>query len=47
MEEEQVTFRAEEAPANYVPAAALLRGAEARSVLVFREEIVVGLSLLV
>ncbi len=40
----KVTVPAEEAPANYVPAAAVIRGAQALSGFIGRKEFVGGLS---
>ena len=42
--EAKVTVRAEEAPANYVPAAAVIRRAQALSGIIGRKELVGGLS---
>ncbi len=46
-EEAQVTVPAEEAPANYVPAAAVIRRAQALSGIMGRKELVGGLARLV
>ncbi len=43
-EEAEVTVPAEEAPANYVPAAAVIRRVQALSGIIGRKELVGGLS---
>eukprot|EP00237_Pycnococcus_provasolii_P008914 CAMPEP_0198709972 /NCGR_PEP_ID=MMETSP1471-20131121/2329_1 /TAXON_ID=41880 /ORGANISM="Pycnococcus provasolii, Strain RCC733" /LENGTH=70 /DNA_ID=CAMNT_0044469529 /DNA_START=70 /DNA_END=283 /DNA_ORIENTATION=+ len=44
LDEAQVTVGAEEAPANYVPAAAVIRRVRALSGIIGRKELVGGLS---